>query len=145
MAGEVDLRTVASALQVSISLFIRRLRQAPVPGELAMPEIAALSRLERAASATASELARAEQITPQAMGVTLAALEERRLVKRRPDPRDGRRVVMSVTTAGRAAMGSKRNARTDQLANALAGRFSDGEIRTLLAAAPLIERLAGGL
>jgi DNA-binding MarR family transcriptional regulator len=141
----LDARTVAAALQVSISVFVRRLRQTPVPGALPLPEIAALSRLEQAGSTTASELARAEQITPQAVGVTLAGLERRGLVRRRPDPSDGRRVVMSVTAAGRAALRSKHNARTEQLAGVLTGRFTDAEIRTLLAAAPLIERLAEGL
>lgn len=141
----VDGRAVAAALQVSIGVFVRRLRQTPVPGAVALPEIAALSRLEHAGSTTASELARAEQITPQAMGVTLAGLERRGLVKRRSDPADGRRVVMSITAAGRAALRSKHNGRTEQLASVLGSRFTDTEIRTLLAAGPLIERLAEGL
>src|ERR1700685_226586 len=94
----------ASALQVSVGLFVRRLRQSPLQGELTLPEISALSRLERTGSATTSDLARAEQITPQAMGATLAALEGRGLVERRPDPSDGRRMAMSVTTAGLQAL-----------------------------------------
>ena len=135
----------ASALQVSIGLFIRRLRQSPVHGELTLPEISALSRLERAGSATTSDLARAEQITPQAMGATLAALEERGLVERRPDPSDGRRMAMSVTTAGQQALRNKRSARTEQLAKALAGGFTHIEVEALRAAAPLIERLGESL
>ncbi len=114
----------ASALQVSIGLFMRRLRQSSVQADLSLPEISALSRLERAGSATTSDLARVEQITPQAMGATLAALEERGLVERRPDPADGRRVAMSVTTAGQQALQNKRGARTEQLAKALAGGFT---------------------
>jgi DNA-binding MarR family transcriptional regulator len=130
----------ASALQVSIALFGRRLRHSPAPGELTLPEISALSRLERAGSTT-SDLARAEQITPQAMGATLAALEERGLVERRPDPSDGRRMAMSVTTAGQQALRYKRSARTEQLAKALASGFTPIEVQTLRTAARLIERL----
>jgi len=37
---------------------------------------------------------------------------------------------------------SKRNARTEQLAKALAAGFSPGEIGQLMAVAPLLERLA---
>ncbi|MET8183588.1 MarR family transcriptional regulator [Streptomyces sp. NPDC005336] len=114
--------------------------------ELTLPEVSALSRLERAGSATTSELARAEQITPQAIGVTLAGLEERGLVKRRPDPADGRRVVMSVTKSGQRALRNSRSARAEQLAKALAaGGFTRAELETLMAAAPLIERLGESL
>jgi DNA-binding MarR family transcriptional regulator len=145
MADDVDVSAVASALQVSIGLFVRRLRHTSVEAELSLPGISALSHLERAGSATTSDLARAGQITPQAMGATLAVLEERGLVERRPDPCDGRRVVMSVTNAGREALTNKRNARTRQLAKALAGRFTQAEVETLRAAAPLIERLGESL
>lgn len=135
----------AAALQVSIGLFMRRLRQSSVQADLSLPEISALSRLERAGSATTSDLARVDQITPQAMGATLAPLEGRGLVERRPDPADGRRVTMSVTAAGQQALRNKRSARTEQLAKALAGGFSQAEVETLRAAAPLIERLGESL
>ena len=132
---------VAAALQVSIGLFMRRLRQAPVQGDLAVPEMSALARLDRAGPATASALARAEQITPQAMGATIAELSRWGLVDRHSDPADGRRTVLSLTEAGRQVVRSKRSARTQQLAKALADGFTPGELETLLAAAPLIERL----
>jgi DNA-binding MarR family transcriptional regulator len=132
---------VAAALYVSIGLFLRRLRLAPVPDELTLPEISALDRLDRAGSAVPSALARAEQITPQAMGATLAALEERGLAERRADPADGRRAVMSLTEAGRRVVRNKRSARTEQLAKALHDGFTRPELEVLMAAAPLIERL----
>ncbi|MCD9875365.1 MarR family winged helix-turn-helix transcriptional regulator [Streptomyces guryensis] len=145
MVDDLDVGVVASELQASLGLFVRRLRQ-PVQGELTLPEVSALSRLERAGPATTSDLARAEQITPQAMGMTLAGLDERGLVERRPDPADGRRVVMSVTPAGRRALRDRRSARADQLAKALAdGGFTPAELEVLRAAAPLIERLGEGL
>ena len=145
MTEDLDVNAVASALRVGIGLLVRRLRQSPVQGELSLSEISALSRLERAGSATTSELARAEQITPQAMGATLAALEGRGLVERRPDPTDGRRVAMSVTAAGEQALRDKRSAQTELLAKTLASGFTQAEIDTLRAAAPLIERLGESL
>jgi DNA-binding MarR family transcriptional regulator len=87
-------------------------------------------------------MARAEQISPQSMGATLGALESRGLVDRRPDPEDGRRIVLSVTEAGRALLRDKRTARIRQIAQVLASEFSSEEQRHLMAAAPLIERLA---
>ncbi|KOG41044.1 MarR family winged helix-turn-helix transcriptional regulator [Streptomyces decoyicus] len=145
MVDALNVNAVGSALQASLGLFVRRLRQ-PVQGELTLPEVSVLSRLERAGSATTSDLARAEQITPQAMGMTLAGLEGRGLVERRPDPADGRRVVMSMTRDGQRALRDRRSARAEQLAEALAaGGFTRAELETLMAAAPLIERLGESL
>jgi DNA-binding MarR family transcriptional regulator len=137
-----DVDQVARALQVSVSLLLRRMRQAPVGGELTTPESAALARLDRGGPATGSALAKLEQISPQSMGATLGALEARGLIERRPDPGDGRRVVLSLTEAGRRALRNKRSARTDQLAHALSAGFTGPELQRLLAAAPLLERLA---
>ena len=97
---------VAAALRMSIGLLLRRMRQVRVEGELTVPETSALTRLDRSGPATSSALARLEQISPQSMGATLAALEARGLVERHPDPQDGRRVVLSVTEAGRRFWGT---------------------------------------
>ena len=142
MSEDPDVGQVAAALRVSIGLLLRRLRQVRVEGELTLPESSALVRLDRGGPATPSELAKREQISPQSMGATLAALEARGLVERRPDPRDGRRVVLSVTEAGRDVLLDKRNARARQLAQALSAGFTPAELRQLMAAAPLLERLA---
>ena len=107
-----------------------------------MPQLTALSRLDRLGPSTTAELARREQITPQAMGATIASLEQRGLVARRPDAADGRRSILSLTPAGRAAVRSGRSAVVDQIAAVLAESFTSEEIATLDAAAPLIERLA---
>jgi DNA-binding MarR family transcriptional regulator len=137
-----DVHEAASALRVSIGLLLRRLRQVQADGELTLPESSALTRLDRGGPATSSALARLEQISPQSMGATLGALEARGLVERRPDPGDGRRVVISLSEAGRQALRNRRNARTEQLAHALSGGFTRSELQQLMAAAPLLERLA---
>jgi DNA-binding MarR family transcriptional regulator len=142
MSQDLDVNQVAGALQVSIGLLLRRLRQVQVEGELTLSESSALARLDRGGPATSAALARQEQISPQSMGATLGALEARGLVERRPDPEDGRRVVLSVTEAGLEVLRNKRNARTEQLAQALSSGFTRSELTQLMAAAPLIERLA---
>jgi DNA-binding MarR family transcriptional regulator len=136
-----ELMDVASALTVNLSLLRRRLRQLPHEGEATIPEISALVRLDRNGPATNSELAKTEQISPQSMGATLAGLEERGLVSRASDPADRRRVVLSVTPAGRAVLDAKRTSRARQVADALTS-FTEDDIATLRAAAPLLERLA---
>ena len=142
MTMDPDIGEVAGALRVSIGLLLRRMRQAQPEGELTLPETSALARLDRGGPTTATALAKLEQISPQSMGATLAALEARGLVERRPDPADGRRAVISATEAGLQALRNRRNARTEQLAQALSAEFTRSELRQLMAAAPLIERLA---
>jgi DNA-binding MarR family transcriptional regulator len=137
-----DVHEVAGALRVSIGLLLRRLRQTRTDGELTLPESSALTRLDRAGPATASALAKLEQISPQSMGATLGALEAKGLIERRPDPGDGRRAVLSVTDAGSRLLRDKRNARTERLAKALSAEFTPAEIQLLAAASPLLERLA---
>lgn len=142
MSQDPDVSEVAGALRVSIGLLLRRLRQVKAEGELTLPESAALARLDRGGPATPSALARLEEISPQSMGATLAALEARGLVERRPDPDDGRRAVISVTEPGLQLLHDRRNARTERLAQALSAGFTRAELRQLMAAAPLLERLA---
>jgi DNA-binding MarR family transcriptional regulator len=91
---------------------------------------------------TASALAKIEQISPQSMGATMAALEERGLVGRQPDPDDGRRVVLSVTPAGLQVLRHRRDARTAHLAQSLSANFSAAELALLKTVAPLLERVA---
>jgi DNA-binding MarR family transcriptional regulator len=137
-----DVHEVAGALRVSIGLLLRRLRQTRSDGELTLPESSALTRLDRGGPATASALAKLEQISPQSMGATLGALEAKGLIERRADPGDGRRAVLSVTDAGSRLLRDKRNARTERLAKALSAGFTPAEIQLLAVASPLLERLA---
>jgi DNA-binding MarR family transcriptional regulator len=142
MGDDLDVSDVAGALRVSLGLLVRRLRQIKAQGELTLPESSALARLDRGGPTTSGALARIEQISPQSMGATLAALEGRGLVDRQPDPLDGRRAVVTVTHAGRAVLRNRRNESTERLATALSGSFSQAELEQLMLAAPLIERLA---
>jgi DNA-binding MarR family transcriptional regulator len=142
MSHDVDVTEVAGALRVSVGLLVRRLRQVKAQGEVTLPESSALARLDRGGPTTSGALARLEQISPQSMGATLATLEARGLVERQPDPQDGRRAVISVTDAGRQVMRDRRTESTERLAAALSATFTRAELRQLMAAAPLLERLA---
>jgi DNA-binding MarR family transcriptional regulator len=134
---------VAGALHASVRLLVQRLRQTQaVEGDVTSAEISALARLDRTGSTTASELARLERISPQSMGATVGALEERGVVERMPDPKDGRRVILSLTAAGRDLLRRRRSARSEMLSDILGAEFTRTELKQLQAATPLIERLA---
>jgi DNA-binding MarR family transcriptional regulator len=137
-----DENEVAAALQGAIGLLVRKMRQAHLPGELTLAESSALKRLEHCGPATSSDLARQDRISPQSMGATVAALEQRGLIQRHRDPEDGRRIVLSISEAGRRVVNDRRGARTEQIAAALRAGFTDGELGQLLAVTPLLERLA---
>ena len=144
---DASLEEIASRLALGLSLLRRRLRQQPVEGVdgmPTMPELSALVRLDRSGPATNADLAKAEQISPQAMSATLGGLEARALVARTADPADGRRILLAVTDAGRQMIAAKRAVRTEQLAAALA-HLDERDIAVLRAAVPALERLAGQL
>ncbi|MBF9069491.1 MarR family winged helix-turn-helix transcriptional regulator [Streptacidiphilus fuscans] len=135
-------RSTATAIHVAVGMVKRRTREAVADGELTAPELSALAQIERSGSTTVADLARQQQITPQAMGSTVASLEKHGLVTRAPDPDDRRRSLLSVSGAGSDALHSGRNALSDRMAVALADAFTDDEVAVLAAAAPLLERLA---
>ena len=137
-----DVSEVAGAVRVTVGLLVRKMRQPLNEGELTIAESSALARLERGGPATSSDLARLDRISPQSMGVTVAALLERGLTERSRDPEDGRRIVLSITEAGRRTVHDKRGARTEQIATALRNGFSDDELGQLVTAAALLERRA---
>ncbi|MDH6580280.1 MarR family transcriptional regulator [Kitasatospora sp. MAP5-34] len=141
-AQDAAVRETATRLRVGIGAFRRRTQETMSEGDLTVPQLTALARLDRLGPATTAELARREQITPQAMGATIAGLEQRGLVARQADSADGRRMILSLTPAGQAAIGSGRSALVDRVAGVLAESFTDEEIATLDAAARLLERLA---
>jgi DNA-binding MarR family transcriptional regulator len=141
-AAAQNVDQIAAALRVSVGLLVRGLRQVPVEGDLTLSETSALARLDRGGPTTPGALARQEQISPQSMGATLGALETRGLIERAADPDDGRRAVMSITDAGLELLRSRRHAKVQQLARALATEFTPAERDQLAAIAPLLERLA---
>jgi DNA-binding MarR family transcriptional regulator len=139
---DVDVVRAGYDLHVALGRVLRRLRQVHTPGDLTLSEASVLSRLDRGGPATPGVLATDERVRPQAMGATLAALEQRELVERRPDAQDGRRVLMSVTPAGQRLLNDRRSIKAQRVVDALASGFSPAEQQQLIATIPLFERLA---
>jgi len=134
-----QVATAASELRLVLGQLIRRLR-----AEYSFPvaQASVLSRLDREGTQTTSGLAAAERVRPQSMAQTLAELETAGLIGRRPDPADGRRVLIELTTLGRERVLEARGQREDWLAAAITNELDPEEQRTLLAAVPLLRRLS---
>ena len=133
-AAARDLRVVVGRLR-------RQLRGLATDGDLTPSQTAVLTRLWKEGASSASALAGAERVRPQSMATIVAALEQRGLIERTPDPEDGRRQVISLTKAGRRRAESDRQVREEWLARAIHERYSESERHTILDALSLLERL----
>lgn len=137
-----DPAEVAEALRLAVGRIARRMRQAHAVGDLTLSERSVLARLDRDGAESPGTLAELERVRPQAMATTLASLEERGLVSRRPDAADRRRAVLTATDAGRQVLADRRSESVQNLAAVLEGDFTPAERRKLLELLPLLVRLA---
>ena len=140
-----EVTRAAGDLRALVGRLSRRLRQTSVVGEMTLSQASVLSLLEREGPTTPGVLASRERISPQSMGTIVISLEALGLVSRRPDPNDGRCLVISLTEAGLQAVHGARRHREERLARALADNFTAEEQQMLIAALPLLERLVQSL
>lgn len=125
----------------AIGRLARRIKAAAASHELSLTESAVLVRLAKYGAHTIADLARAEAVKPQSMGATVAALEERGLLSRKPHPTDGRQMKIDLTPKGIEVRESARDARRTWLAAAI--EELDAEEKELLfRAGKIILRLA---
>lgn len=135
-----NVETSVGDLLQALGLFIRHARAAAASHELSLSEFSVMARLAKEGPATTAELARAESVKPQSMGATIAALEERGIVERKPHPTDGRQVNIELTAKGAALRKSARDAKRTWVAEAIA-HLDDEERETLFKAGDIIRRL----
>ncbi|MDF3298985.1 MarR family winged helix-turn-helix transcriptional regulator [Streptomyces tropicalis] len=132
----------ARDLRVAFSRLRRRIREVGQDEGLTPSQVSALTLIGKHGAATASALASAEGVRPQSMAATLAALDRHGLIRRSPDPADGRRQLVTLTEAGRGRIEDDRQVREEWLARALTDRYTEDERQTLITAFALLERLS---
>lgn len=144
-----DGNAAARELRLTIGRISRRLRQLYATradaDDTTFMELAVLSRLERHGPMTPGALASDERVTAQAIAPVVTSLEGRGLITRSPDPDDRRRVIVTLTDAGRDLLESREQAIMAQFARSLDRVFDDGERRQIYAVVPLLDRLANDL
>jgi DNA-binding MarR family transcriptional regulator len=141
--GDVAASALRAArdVRVVVGRLRRRFKQTYDTEELTPSQISVLSRLDKDGQATASALATAEGIRSQSVATILAALDERGLITRRPDPDDGRRQLVSVSDAGHEFLDDKRRAGEEWLARALQERLTESERHAVIEAMALLDRV----
>lgn len=134
----VDVTVTAAQLSLVAAQLIRRLR-----AESAFPahQLMVLGRLEREGPRTTSQLAVSERVRPQSMAASVADLVAGGLVLRRPDPDDGRQVLLALTDDGATVLERERGTRTSWLAAAIARELDDADRAVLDQAVVLVRRL----
>ncbi|MFB6538681.1 MarR family winged helix-turn-helix transcriptional regulator [Streptomyces noursei] len=129
-----DVRAVISRLR-------RRILNASQVEDITLGQASVLARLSDQGGVTASELASVEGVRHQSMTATVAALAKLGLVRRNPDPDDGRRLLITLTAEGQCRVEEGRQARTEWLAGQLQAKCTEDERRAVIAAMAVLERL----
>jgi DNA-binding MarR family transcriptional regulator len=145
-SGDVEAISESAAraaleLRVVFSRLRRRLKDFAAGEDLTPSQTAVLIRLWKDGASSTSALAGAERVRPQSMATIVAALDRHGLIRRAPDPDDGRRQVLTLTKSGRERAESDRLAREEWLARSLQDQFSERERRVIVEALSLLHRL----
>jgi DNA-binding MarR family transcriptional regulator len=138
VAAGVDTTRLASELRMVLGHLTRRLR---AEHRFSLSQGAVLGRLDREGPKSIGDLATAERVRPQSMTQTISDLEAEGLIARRPDPADGRRILVELTDQGREILEADRRKREGWLAQAIAEDLSVAEQRVLADALVLLTRL----
>ncbi len=136
---ELTSALLAHELRETVGRLVRRLRDEPGPS---VGRMTVLSRLDRSGPASISDLAAAERMRPQSMAQTVSDLERAGLVSRRPDPDDGRRAFVELTSAGLDLLRTTRARRETWLTEALERELGPRERELLREAVALLDRIA---
>ena len=116
-------------------------RQLTAGRSISVGKIGVLAYLSKHGQTSASTLAAAEKISPQAIANAVRELESLGLVVRTPDEQDRRRIWIELTDAGRERLAQERSQGLDWLEHAIAERLTNEEKETLDSVVPILRKL----
>jgi DNA-binding MarR family transcriptional regulator len=134
-----DRLRLAEDLRRVVGTFARGIRTQSDTATTSQSET--LSIMDRTGPLSVAELAVHRNVRHQSMRLVANSLEENGLVKKLPNPADGRSQLISITAEGRAELSRSREARTRKIAALIDERLSDQERQVLRAAIRVLERL----
>ncbi len=142
--GPHDNDAAATRLALALTRLRARLREQSGRDStgLSISQLSILQRLRRDGPATAAALAAAEHVSQQAIAQSVVTLKSAGLVRSRPDPKDGRKALLSITDAGLGLRASIIASRESWLSRAVDSTVAAHERAALEKAIELLERLA---
>ena len=140
----VEWAEVAQQLNSGAIHVLRALARADAESGLTPARLSALSVVVFGGACSMTDLARAEGVSAPTMTRLVDALEAAGLVRRHPDPVNGRALRVEATAAGRRLVCRARDRRVGQLTLALQS-LPVQQRRSLAAAAPALVALAAEL
>jgi DNA-binding MarR family transcriptional regulator len=125
----------------AIENFNRYYIRLPAVQKLSFTTLSVLDTLATSGPKRLTELARTEQISQPGLTQLVTRLERDGLVERRPDPDDGRAVLVHITDSGRKIGQTRREDRGRHLTPLIA-QLTPAERQAIAAALPALTRLA---
>jgi DNA-binding MarR family transcriptional regulator len=132
---------LATRLRLAVGRLGRRIRLAT--NDVPPLQFSALATLDKHGPLRSGELAAREAVTAPTMTRVLAALAERGLIVREPDPTDARSVKVSLSKSGAETLNRIRSERTALLGARIA-RLTDEQRAALIAGLSALEALVEG-
>jgi DNA-binding MarR family transcriptional regulator len=123
-----------------IGAFTRMNIRLPAIQRLSFTTLSVLHTLAHGGPKRLSELTASEQVSQPAITQIVTKLEQDGLVERRPDPSDGRAILVHITTKGTAIVDGRQAERIAILTD-LAARLTPAERTAIAAALPALARL----
>ncbi|GAA3866280.1 MarR family transcriptional regulator [Saccharothrix violaceirubra] len=131
----------ALQLVVAVHRLIRSLRQAAPVKRLQPTQLLVLSELSTQGPMRIGEIAVRALCSQPTATTVVTGLESGGLVRREPDPADGRATIVELTGAGRETIASLAHGEAELLSDRLS-RLTEAELESLRLATSLLRRLA---
>lgn len=136
-----DMEVAASVRTVVHRLVKLLRRQTRNDAQLSLTERSTMGLLYPDHRLAPSEIARTEKVTTQSMSQVINHLVELDYIVRTPSDEDGRKVLLSLTAAGRADVEQRRRDKQEWLAHALHEKVSPAEKELLMQALQTLTKL----
>ena len=136
MGDGLDLERLTTAIEDFNTIFIRL----PPVQRFNFSTLSVLHTLARRGPLRLTDLLKTEQLKQPALTSLVAKLERDGLVRRRPDPRDGRAMLLSLTRQGREIVRSRHAHRVAKLSQ-LVAQLTDAEREVLAGSAQVLTRI----
>lgn len=133
---------VAASLRSTVTRLTRQLRKQNISSAFSNAELLTMGLLDQHGSMLPSALADLERISAQAISQIINRLVEAGVVDRTSDESDKRKVLITLTQAGKTHLDENRRIKEEWLIKAMDNLFSTEELALIEAFLPLLQRLA---